>query len=262
MSYVPLLEKFLNTLKGLPNDLQRSFATIQALQSMCDDKESRIDTLEAEILTIANQPSPTQHETCVQLLTELRALQEEVYSIHSEQVELANQARDIIYGYCKRADHDVKMLEAMLPPDALQDILTQEPAPKRERAAPEPAMQSLPTAGPVPIIHRKASNASTSSSLPRAAPTFGSTTSVSNVAAERAYVEPVAPVEPPAEIPVAAAVETAEDLFCTCQKPSYGDMVGCDGEKCPYEWFHFDCVGLKRKPKGKWYCSDCAPHYS
>ncbi len=29
--------------------------------------------------------------------------------------------------------------------------------------------------------------------------------------------------------------------YCICQQPSYGDMVGCDNEKCPYEWFHFSC---------------------
>lgn len=28
--------------------------------------------------------------------------------------------------------------------------------------------------------------------------------------------------------------------------------------QCKIEWFHFDCVGIKERPKGKWYCSDCA----
>jgi hypothetical protein len=48
-----------------------------------------------------------------------------------------------------------------------------------------------------------------------------------------------------------------EELFCFCRRISYGDMVGCDNEKCPFEWFHFNCVGLTDKPKGKWYCSHC-----
>uniref|UniRef100_A0A914UWF7 Zinc finger PHD-type domain-containing protein n=1 Tax=Plectus sambesii TaxID=2011161 RepID=A0A914UWF7_9BILA len=29
-------------------------------------------------------------------------------------------------------------------------------------------------------------------------------------------------------------------------------MVGCDNSECPIEWFHFGCVGLETKPKGKW----------
>lgn len=27
--------------------------------------------------------------------------------------------------------------------------------------------------------------------------------------------------------------------------------------QCPIEWFHFACVGLTTKPKGKWYCPKC-----
>ena len=27
--------------------------------------------------------------------------------------------------------------------------------------------------------------------------------------------------------------------------------------QCPIEWFHFGCVGLTTKPKGKWFCSRC-----
>ena len=51
---------------------------------------------------------------------------------------------------------------------------------------------------------------------------------------------------------------------------SFGEMIGCDKEdvsiqytilldvtyttctQCPIEWFHFQCVGLTSKPKGKW----------
>src|SRR4051794_36293767 len=38
---------------------------------------------------------------------------------------------------------------------------------------------------------------------------------------------------------------------------SFGEMVMCDNKDCPIEWFHFQCVGLASKPKGKWYCERC-----
>ena len=38
---------------------------------------------------------------------------------------------------------------------------------------------------------------------------------------------------------------------------SYGEMIGCDNDSCAIEWFHFNCVGLTNKPKGKWYCPKC-----
>ena len=38
---------------------------------------------------------------------------------------------------------------------------------------------------------------------------------------------------------------------------SFGEMVACDNDLCPFEWFHFDCVQLSSKPKGKWFCPKC-----
>ncbi|KAI7855003.1 hypothetical protein BDC45DRAFT_507494 [Circinella umbellata] len=48
-----------------------------------------------------------------------------------------------------------------------------------------------------------------------------------------------------------------EPLYCYCRQVSFGEMVGCDGENCPYEWFHMECVGLTAPPKGSWYCDEC-----
>ncbi|KAI8624686.1 inhibitor of growth proteins N-terminal histone-binding-domain-containing protein [Xylariaceae sp. FL1651] len=45
--------------------------------------------------------------------------------------------------------------------------------------------------------------------------------------------------------------------YCLCQAVSYGDMVACDNPSCPYEWFHWSCVGLKSEPEGRWYCPTC-----
>lgn len=48
-----------------------------------------------------------------------------------------------------------------------------------------------------------------------------------------------------------------DELYCFCQQVSYGAMVACDNPNCKYEWFHYDCVGLKEPPSGVWYCPDC-----
>ena len=32
--------------------------------------------------------------------------------------------------------------------------------------------------------------------------------------------------------------EDNDQLYCKCQRPSFGDMVACDNTKCKYEWFH------------------------
>lgn len=45
--------------------------------------------------------------------------------------------------------------------------------------------------------------------------------------------------------------------YCTCQSPSYGDMIGCDNPGCPYEWFHLICVDMEQPLPDKWYCDEC-----
>ncbi|XP_078610518.1 uncharacterized protein LOC144881370 [Branchiostoma floridae x Branchiostoma japonicum] len=45
--------------------------------------------------------------------------------------------------------------------------------------------------------------------------------------------------------------------YCSCQKPAYGRMVKCDNNECESEWFHYKCVGIKRKPRGHWFCPSC-----
>lgn len=51
--------------------------------------------------------------------------------------------------------------------------------------------------------------------------------------------------------------DPSEPRYCICNQVSYGDMVACDNDDCPYEWFHYPCVGISAPPKGKWYCPTC-----
>jgi len=62
---------------------------------------------------------------------------------------------------------------------------------------------------------------------------------------------------PPGMLPVPQEVldmpvDPNEPTYCLCQQVSYGEMIGCDNNDCPIEWFHFGCMGLTQKPKGKW----------
>lgn len=64
--------------------------------------------------------------------------------------------------------------------------------------------------------------------------------------------------EVPVVVQPALVVPTEnEPAYCICNKPSAGNMVGCDHPDCTIEWFHFDCVGLKAEPVGEWYCPLC-----
>lgn len=48
-------------------------------------------------------------------------------------------------------------------------------------------------------------------------------------------------------------VDPDEETYCLCGQISYGEMILCENDLCGIEWFHFSCVSLQSKPKGKWW---------
>ncbi|KXS99107.1 hypothetical protein AC578_3507 [Pseudocercospora eumusae] len=47
-------------------------------------------------------------------------------------------------------------------------------------------------------------------------------------------------------------------LYCYCNEAEDGDMIGCDGDRCKKQWFHFQCAGIVDPPEEeKWFCRDC-----
>jgi hypothetical protein len=61
-----------------------------------------------------------------------------------------------------------------------------------------------------------------------------------------------------AEAEIESDDEGDEPRYCYCNEVSYGNMVACDNDDCPREWFHLACVNLEKAPVGrtKWFCSD------
>ena len=51
--------------------------------------------------------------------------------------------------------------------------------------------------------------------------------------------------------------QSNSDTYCFCKKKEYGKMIQCDNPSCKFVWFHYACVGIKRAPKGNWYCFEC-----
>ena len=53
-------------------------------------------------------------------------------------------------------------------------------------------------------------------------------------------------------------LENPTTEYCICRGEETETVVACDNPNCPVEWFHFECVGLSKAPKGRWFCMDCA----
>ncbi|CAH2074694.1 unnamed protein product, partial [Iphiclides podalirius] len=63
----------------------------------------------------------------------------------------------------------------------------------------------------------------------------------------------------PFQRPSVRQAREGESVYCYCRCPydEVSEMIACDAEGCPIEWFHFECVGIMVPPKGKWYCPEC-----
>ena len=46
-------------------------------------------------------------------------------------------------------------------------------------------------------------------------------------------------------------------VSCKCRRLVFGNMITCSNLSCKIKSFHYSCVGLTRKPKGKWMCPTC-----
>ncbi|KAJ1310021.1 hypothetical protein OPQ81_006776 [Rhizoctonia solani] len=58
--------------------------------------------------------------------------------------------------------------------------------------------------------------------------------------------------------PIGSGPVADEQVYCTCKRVSFGEMIACDNAECPFEWFHLSCVGItKPSPMEKWYCERC-----
>lgn len=48
-----------------------------------------------------------------------------------------------------------------------------------------------------------------------------------------------------------------EDIWCSCNREAFGEMIACDNPNCAIKWYHLECVYLTEAPEGKWFCGKC-----
>lgn len=53
------------------------------------------------------------------------------------------------------------------------------------------------------------------------------------------------------------AMDGNEPLYCYCQQPSFGEMVGCENGDCPTEWFHYEVRGNERASLDRYTVGAC-----
>lgn len=213
------LEKYLEGVESLPVEVQRNFTLMRELDQRKQSLLSEIHVLSNKYISDVKTLTSSQRH---KRLTEIQDSYTKARELADDKVTLAAQTYELVDKHIRRLDTDLGRFEAELRKKEAEQ--GHEGAPSHSESTSRKSLEP----------QRKRGKNSQSSD----------TTSAGVPSAAEGLDMPVDPNEP---------------TYCICHQVSYGEMIGCDNPDCPVEWFHFACVGLTSKPKGKWFCPRCAP---
>ncbi|KAG8039849.1 hypothetical protein G9C98_000578 [Cotesia typhae] len=242
------LEHYLDSLEHLPIELQRNFGLMRDLDTRAQGLMKDIDKLADEYLKNIKKDSSEKNE--VQLL-QIQNLFSKAKEYGDDKVQLAIQTYELVDKHIRRLDSDLARFEAEIQDKALNNnrVAEESGASKkgRKKSLKEKEKRKKGIAG--------ASSEDESKSIRKKQKKGGSVSSTTT-GAVGSGAQADASLGHPADV-LDMPVDPNEPTYCLCHQVSYGEMIGCDNPDCTIEWFHFSCVGLTTKPKGKWYCPKC-----
>jgi hypothetical protein len=227
------LENFLETIELLPKDLQRNFTLMKDLDGRTQDTIVEIEECVRDYKRgVANLP---QDERKVKL-NKIDDLYQKAKEYSDDKVQLAMQMYEMVDKHIRRLDNDLGRFE--------QELQSKDMTQRRASVSNGNGQMSTTPK------NRKRENTNGASSLNKRRH--------ESLSDEGGVVDPIdSPTTDTTDV-LDMPVDPNEPTYCLCHQVSFGEMIGCDNPDCPIEWFHFQCVGLTSKPKGKWFCSRCA----
>ncbi|KAI1891369.1 hypothetical protein AGOR_G00143110 [Albula goreensis] len=227
------LEHYLDSIENLPCELQRNFTLMHDLDNRTEEKKSEIDKLAAEYIENVRNLASEQR---VEHLQKIQAAYSKCKEYSDDKVQLAMQTYEMVDKHIRRLDADLARFE-----NELKE--------KMEVSGYEsPDGKSL----------KKSNRSLKDKKAPKGRGRKGSDEDSPREKKIKSSPEPsdsVIGVHPSDVLDM--PVDPNEPTYCLCHQVSYGEMIGCDNPDCPIEWFHFGCVDLATKPKGKWFCPRC-----
>lgn len=229
------LEQYLDSLESLPSELQRNFNLMRDLDQRTQDLVQEVDRQATDYLqkvrSLSSEKRRQQLGTIQQLFSKGR-------EYGDDKVQLAMQTYELVDKHIRKLDADLARFEADLKNKNSGKREAIEPAGKKKGEKEKKK-------------GRKSQKDDFEDEIPKKKKKKG----------QVLQDEPVTSVFPlsiahPSDV-LDMPVDPNEPTYCLCHQVSYGEMIGCDNPDCPIEWFHFACVGLTTKPKGKWFCPRC-----
>lgn len=235
------LENFLESIEHLPKELQRNFSLMRDLDQRTQDIVKEAEQLTREYKrTVATLSRDARKDK----ITKIEELHQKAKEYSDDKVQLAMQLYEMVDKHIRRLDSDLTRFE--------QELQLKEATQRRASVASVDGQtlnqQSRSRKrgvvdGSSGSVRRKKHHSVTDESG------FQSISSPSGQSGGGSNST---------DVPMDMPVDPNEPTYCLCHQVSFGEMIGCDNADCPVEWFHFQCVGLSSKPKGKWYCPRCS----
>lgn len=234
MATAMYLEHYLDSLESLPSELQRNFTLMRDLDQRAQDTMKEIEKI-AEIFL--RNVRTMNIERRLAHLNSINSQYNKSLGFGDEKVQLAMQTYEMVDKHIRKLDADLARFEADL----------------KEKSITKP--KEGPTIKVKDKKKRKSMKAEYEDEIPKKKKNKKSSQQLQPDSENSLPSLPLSITHPSDVLDM--PVDPNEPTYCLCHQVSYGEMIGCDNPDCPIEWFHFACVGLTTKPKGKWYCPRC-----
>ncbi|XP_014237466.1 inhibitor of growth protein 4 isoform X2 [Trichogramma pretiosum] len=235
-------------LEHLPTELRRNFNLMRDLDTRAQSIMKDIDKYADEYLRYVKNED---EEKRMAHLERIENLYSKVKEYGDDKVQLAIQTYELVDKHIRRLDSDLMRFEAEIQDKAINSNRAQEESGASKKGRKKLKEKEKRKKG-------TASSEDESKSGRKKKKTGGAvaSTAIASTVNSASKVE-LGAINNPADV-LDMPVDPNEPTYCICNQVSFGEMIGCDNPDCGIEWFHFGCVGLTVKPKGKWYCPKCS----
>ena len=225
------LGNYLKSLTSLPNDVRKNFSSMLSFDERNRDLNTEIEGASQEYLRKVKERhlNPRKRKSEMEKIMKMF---HEAKDNSDSKVNLAIQTYELVDKHIRKLDADLAKFESEMKEAGGRLSQT-------ESEDDEKVTEKKVTKKKKKVISKEDESKKPATTVP----TTASAPSVTDI--------------PIVDMPV----DPNEPTYCLCQQVSYGEMIGCDNQDCPIEWFHFPCMALTVKPKGKWYCPKCLPMF-
>lgn len=261
------IENYLDCVENLPNDLQRHVSRLRELDATCQTYLREVDQHQEALRNDIDLS--VRRRALLRVQQALIAAQE----IGDEKLQIVQQVQDLIENKSRQLDVDYHNLDfgkeqencesnresnSTINSNPSANSNNAERLPKRARRTRTETLVDSSHAMDMIVVSETRSSTLTNSSNGNQKKTTTANTSKKKKRKSRQgsqHNQHREDTPPPLEDDL--AIDPDEPTYCLCDQISYGEMILCDNDLCPIEWFHFSCVSLSTKPKGKWFCPKC-----